>query len=191
MVPAQASRLLRLRYAAKCARCGASLRPGDRARYYPFPKLVTCPDCVLVGVAAPGQSGPGASARREYERLHQRREDAARERLGGPGVLLARAVGEPQSTTAWKQGADGEVRVGHRLEKLLAGSGVPVLHDRRRPGGKANIDHIAVGPGGVTERDDRVLCMGFRRRHYRIRRDADAHVRERRQLPGQAHGHRR
>ena len=58
---------------------------------------------------------------------------------------------EPQSTTAWKKGADGEARAGARLAKLLEGSGVRLLHDRRLPGShSANIDHIAVGPGGIT-----------------------------------------
>ncbi len=42
----------------------------------------------------------------------------------------------------------GEERVGARLEALTA-EGVLVLHDRRIPGGRANIDHLAVGPRGV------------------------------------------
>jgi Nuclease-related domain len=41
--------------------------------------------------------------------------------------------------------------VGARLEKLLDETGVRLLHDCRVPGhGQANIDHIAVGPGGIT-----------------------------------------
>jgi hypothetical protein len=59
--------------------------------------------------------------------------------------------GEPRSTKNWKQGADGEMRGGQRLAELLDGSDVRLLHDRRIPGhGRANIDHIAIGPGGVT-----------------------------------------
>lgn len=43
--------------------------------------------------------------------------------------------------------AEGERRV---AEVLAAATGVQVLHDRLVPGkGKANIDHIAVGPAGV------------------------------------------
>ena len=56
-------------------------------------------------------------------------------------------VGElSQSTIAWKVGAEGEARV---AEVLAQAPGVEVLHDRRIPGSRANIDHIAVGPGGV------------------------------------------
>lgn len=37
-----------------------------------------------------------------------------------------------------------------RLEKLLRDTPVELLHDRRIPGKVSNIDHIAVGPTGVT-----------------------------------------
>jgi hypothetical protein len=93
----------------------------------------------------------GASAQREYDRRHAQREARAREKLGVLGVFLARVTEEPQSTTAWKTGADGEARAGARLAKLLEASGVGLLHDRRMPGSRsANIDHIAIGPGGIT-----------------------------------------
>jgi Nuclease-related domain len=37
------------------------------------------------------------------------------------------------------------------LEKHLTGTIVRLLHDRRVPGhGNPNIDHLAIGPGGVT-----------------------------------------
>lgn len=93
----------------------------------------------------------GDSALREYERRHDAREQHARETLGAVGGLLAKAIDEPASSRAWLQGGRGEVRTGARLEKLLDGTGVRLLHDRCVPGrGNANIDHIAVGPGGVT-----------------------------------------
>jgi hypothetical protein len=96
------------------------------------------------------EGGAGASARREYERRHANREQYARERLGGLGVLLARVIDEPQSTRVWRQGARGEVRTAERLAKHLEDSGVRLLHDRRVPRhGQANIDHIAIGPAGV------------------------------------------
>ena len=93
----------------------------------------------------------GASAQRQYERRRQKREDYARARLGQLGVVLARLIAEPQRDRAWQRGASGETHVGKRLEKHLAGTEIRLLHDRRIPGrGKANIDHIAIGPGGVT-----------------------------------------
>jgi hypothetical protein len=66
-------------------------------------------------------------------------------------VLLARVIDEPRTTKSWQQGGNGEVRVGARLAKHLDGYDVKLLHDRRIPGhGSANIDHIVIGPGGVT-----------------------------------------
>jgi hypothetical protein len=65
-----------------------------------------------------GISGPGASARREYE----------------------------QPIGTWEQGASGERIVGARLDRI---AGIEVLHDRLISGRRSNINHIAVGPGGV------------------------------------------
>lgn len=145
-----ASKSLRLRRPDRCVSCQAELAVGQQALWYPEPRLVTCLDCTLRPLPAPARR-PGEGARREYERSHRKREDHAREKLGGVGVFLARVIDEPQSTTAWKKGAEGEARAGARFEKLLEGSGVKLLHDGRMPGTtRANIDHIAVGPGGIT-----------------------------------------
>ena len=93
----------------------------------------------------------GASALREYERRRKTREDYARQKLGVIGVGLAKLIDEPQTTRAWQRGGNAEVYAGRHLEKHLAGTGVTLLHDRSgRSHGPANIDHIAVGPGGVT-----------------------------------------
>jgi hypothetical protein len=96
----------------------------------------------------------GASARREHERRRDRREQRVQASwdkvgLGGVGAGLAR-LSEPQNQRAWARGAQGEERVAGRLAKLLDGYGVELLHDRRIPGSRANIDHLAIGPGGVT-----------------------------------------
>jgi len=53
---------------------------------------------------------------------------------------------EPRSVRAWGVGASGEEALAHALTKV---SGVIVLHDRRVPGTKGNIDHIVIAPGGV------------------------------------------
>src|SRR6185312_7460685 len=75
------------------------------------------------------------------------------------GVWLTRLRGDPLTTYWWKQGGVGEVKVAKRLESLLRDSGVHLLHDRLAPGRRrANIDHIAVGPGGVTVIDAKTLA---------------------------------
>jgi Nuclease-related domain len=49
---------------------------------------------------------------------------------------------------AWRRGAVGERRTA-RLLGQLERHGWPVLHDLALPGSRANIDHLAIGPGGV------------------------------------------
>jgi hypothetical protein len=89
----------------------------------------------------------GRSANREYERRKSAREIRVKGRLGDTlgGVVLA-ITGEPQSTRAWVRGATGE----QKLAEALAGvPGIELLHDRRVPHTRGNIDHIVVAPGGV------------------------------------------
>src|SRR5215217_3006119 len=90
----------------------------------------------------------GASARREHDRRRANRERRVREKhphIGG--ALLALRDG-PTHETVWARGAAGEERVAAYLAKHL-NDDVVVLHDRRIPGRRANIDHIAVAPSGV------------------------------------------
>lgn len=91
---------------------------------------------------------PGRSADAEYRR-RRARDEARRRATFGKVAWLATLLGsERQSTRAWSVGADGERRVGAALEGALGPRGI-VLHDRRVPGTRANIDHIAVAPSGV------------------------------------------
>jgi hypothetical protein len=92
----------------------------------------------------------GASAEREYERRQARRRERASERYGPLGALAVKWIGEP-STEAWRRGAAGEQHVARQLAKHLRGSNVVLIHDRRIPGrGRANIDHLTIGPAGIT-----------------------------------------
>lgn len=61
--------------------------------------------------------------------------------------VLGRLFITPQSIRAWRTGADGETKTAAALERL--GDDWIVLHDRRIPGSRANIDHVAIGPPGI------------------------------------------
>ena len=67
------------------------------------------------------------------------------------GVLstLGRLFLAPNHVRAWSIGATGEVHVGALLDGLEA-RGWFVLHDRRVPGARENIDHLLIGPPGVV-----------------------------------------
>lgn len=71
--------------------------------------------------------------------------------LVGAIILLklgADLIAPKKSTTSYATGADGERRTGEVLESL-SHHGYVTLHDRRIPSSRANIDHIAIGPGGI------------------------------------------
>ncbi|MEO5661892.1 MAG: nuclease-related domain-containing protein [Nocardioides sp.] len=91
---------------------------------------------------------PGASARREFERRQGKREERIRSKHPKLGGLFLALSDDPQSTKSWDVGAVGEERVGARLNELASES-LRLLHDRRIPGTRANIDHIVVASSGV------------------------------------------
>jgi hypothetical protein len=159
------SRRLKLRRPDRCVVCGASLAPGTFAYWDAEAKTVTCLECLGTAtagackletanpiaepeVSALDRGVAGASARRRYELLHSRREQRSRDRFGRlSGVHLA-LTNDPQSTIAWAQGSRGERLLGEFLEKIHDESIVVVLHDRRIPGTRANVDHIAITRSG-------------------------------------------
>lgn len=89
----------------------------------------------------------GAGARRELERRRLKREAKTREAHPHIGGLLLKLQTAPQSEKAWETGALGEEELGAHLSKTCPD--IVVLHDRRMPGRRTNIDHIAVAPSGV------------------------------------------
>ena len=117
----------------------------------------------------PGAGHSGASALRKYERLSERHHERAKAEVApdaawrdqverGHPVLgrLASALTPkptigpgPQNVTAWKTGSHGEVRVGGVLDDWAATLGAIVLHDRKVPGSRANIDHLVIAPSGI------------------------------------------
>jgi hypothetical protein len=64
-------------------------------------------------------------------------------------AVLEALSADSRDEARWAQRAESEERA-RRLETLLAGSGVRLLNDRRVPGARASVDHIAIGPRGVT-----------------------------------------
>ncbi|QHK22586.1 NERD domain-containing protein (plasmid) [Pseudarthrobacter psychrotolerans] len=153
---------MRVRYAGVCRVCGASLPAGTEAIYESETKTIRCLECAteatetmspdlepLSDDSLSAESGvAGSSARREYERRKAKDEEKLREKWGRFGGLAVALSDERPHTKSWDRGAIGEERLGARLNALAADD-MAVLHDRRIPGSKANIDHIAITPGGI------------------------------------------
>lgn len=156
---------MRLRYPGACRVCGTALPAKTEAVYERTTKTVRCsshddpeppgPPTTAIALELDGSpekaveaGAPGASARREFEQRKAKREArirAAHPKIGG---LLHALTNDPQSTRAWDVGAVGEEQLGHRLNELATDQ-LRVLHDRRIPGSRANIDHLVVTPTGV------------------------------------------
>lgn len=155
---------MKLRYAGVCRLCGTELAARVEAIYEPSTKTVRCvecPDGAAVALADRSEVQPspvekagddggaaGSSARREYERRKAMDEERLRRKWGKLGGIAVALSDEKQSTKAWATGAVGEERLGARLDSLVSES-IAVLHDRRIPGTRANIDHIAITTAGI------------------------------------------
>lgn len=163
----------KLRYAGQCRLRERELPARAEAVYERTTKTVRCVDCtpkplaeatsvevsaepivvveqaeVVDDVQQVEAGSAGLSARREVERRHANRAQRVRTKHPKLGGLILALSDDPQSTTAWDTGALGEELLGNGLNKRSSPS-LRVLHDRRVPGTRANIDHIAVTPTGI------------------------------------------
>ena len=145
-----APRPIRLRFDGLCSRCGTPLTRGTDAVWDPASRTVHCIECPARGSDTGGsivEGVAGASARREHERRTAKRNVETRSRWGDRlGGLILKVSEDPISTRAWSIGAAGEEKLARELVGI---DGIRLLHDRRIPGSRANIDHIVVAPGGV------------------------------------------
>jgi hypothetical protein len=70
-------------------------------------------------------------------------------RRGRLVTLLEALSADSLHEARWARKAESDERA-RRLEALLAGSGVRLLNNRRVPGARSTIDHLAIGPRGIT-----------------------------------------
>jgi hypothetical protein len=168
-------RVIRLRYAGTCAGCGQALPAGTRAWWDADARSTTCKACTDQASAAPStenlevgnvavenvgaESTPeagvsraagmaGGSARNKYERLHQAREERIDRQWGRLSGFVKFLSDDPQSTRAWARGSEGERRLAAHLLRTVGDRSV-LLHDRKVPRTRGNIDHLAVAASGV------------------------------------------
>jgi Nuclease-related domain len=140
-----------VKYDGVCSRCGVPLHAGEVAVYDRPTRSIHCVVCPIDGGSsetAPIDPGvAGASARREFERRKNSREERVRSRLGDRlGRVVLAVTDDPQSTRAWARGAGGEEKLAKALSDL---PDLIILNDRAVPGTRGNIDHIVIAPAGV------------------------------------------
>jgi hypothetical protein len=163
------AKLIRLRYAGTCAGCSGHLPAGTKAWWDADARSTTCTACRATPATVPIPETPqesmvseptppppapmavgeaGASARHEYERRHERREQRIDQRWGRLSGVVKFLSDDPQSTKAWARGSEGERRLAAHLLRAVGDRAV-LLHDRRVPGTRGNIDHLAIASSGV------------------------------------------
>lgn len=161
------SRLLTLRRPDTCVGCRQPLAAGTRGWWDPSARAVTCSTCHTGSAAAatphpapppvpshppepaPIDRGvPGASAQRVYEQRRHARDKRTQRQWGPLSGLVAAVSSEPAHQVNWARGAHAEREIARRLERQTADRAI-LLHDRRKPGSTANIDHIAISSAGV------------------------------------------
>lgn len=146
---------MRLRYAGTCRLCGTALPARADAIYEPSTRTVRCVVCPATATvprtpeaSVDVSSHAGSSARREYERRKAKDEQALRDKWGRLGGVAVALSDERTTTRNWATGAVGEERLAARLD-AASSPVLALLHDRRIPSSRANIDHIAITPSGV------------------------------------------
>jgi hypothetical protein len=150
--------MLHLRRPDVCIVCGVSLAAGCRASWDPTARTVTCAKCAQASGEGPGpgppehaldQGRPGASAAREHRKRKRKREARTRQAHPRVGGLLLALRREPRQEAAFRLGELGEKTTANYLERRTLNAPVMLLHDRRMPEVRGNIDHLAITPTGV------------------------------------------
>lgn len=109
--------------------------------------MVLCLECVALDTVHV-LGTPGSGARREHARRLDRHQTRVRTRHPRLGPVVLALTDDPAHVSAWAKGAVGEEQLGRRLTEM-AGEQLKVLHDRKIPRSRANIDHVVVTTGGV------------------------------------------
>lgn len=180
-----ASRELKLRRADACVECGSALDAGVRAWWDADSKTVTCLECragaaepdVVTESASGTSSGElvrgeaGASIQREYEKRRANHERRTREKHRLTGGLRLRIQDEPQHLKAFRTGAAGEREVARSLARWVPADRAEFLFNRQMPGGRGDIDNLAVSAQGVWVIDSKNL--NGKKRIERVRKGDD------------------
>ncbi len=121
--------------------------PEPAPKAEPQPTPVPAPASSRRPAARPGRdlalNRPGEAVRARADEEWQARKDRSKFR-----AYAARVLDAHTDERAWRVGAQGEEKVGPKLEKLIP-LGWRVLHSIPVGRRGADIDHLLVGPGGV------------------------------------------
>jgi hypothetical protein len=164
---------LALRREDQCSQCGTDLAAGTVAWWDSVARTVTCAPCHHADkqMEEPpsddsppelDRGRPGASLEREHERRRTKREQSVRDAHPHIGGLLLTLSEPPQHETAFLRGYQGEQAVADSLKRRTEDGSVVILHNRRMPQGRGDIDHVAIAPNGVFVIDSKDIKGSIR-----------------------------
>jgi Nuclease-related domain len=162
------AKLIRLRYEGSCFLCSSALSPGTKGWWDSELRTVACVGCHSGDSGSPLEAVPpirvneeaplhapnpiagvaGESALRMFDQRHRRRESQIERKWGKLARVVKFMSDDPQSVKAWAKGSEGERRLAADLTQRVGNRAV-LLHDRKIPGSRANIDHLAIAPSGI------------------------------------------
>ena len=133
-----------LRFESTCELCGKKLAKGVKALYLSERKKIRCishDDVASSGVAGQSAKDKGLSI--------EAKRKAEIESIKYIGKFIYPFLDPSKEAQKWARGAIGEMKIGKVIEEIANENMFKVLHDRKIPKSKANIDHILVTPKGV------------------------------------------
>lgn len=156
------SKIIKTRYKTTCNACSEPIERNQQAAWQFAEKKVTCLQCYShsqqPGSKREKDTGTtryldlgiaGGSGEVEYLNRKEKYEKTIKENHPILGKLMLLLNEEPQRIQAWKKGYEGEKLLGDALDSLGEKYGYIVLHDRKIPKTRANIDHIVINSTGV------------------------------------------
>jgi hypothetical protein len=156
------NKIIKTRYKTTCNACSEPIERNQQVAWQFAEKKVTCLQCYDLS----GKTGKlseqnsdtprhinsgvaGGSGEIEYLKRKEKYEKTIKENHPISGKLILLLNEEPQRIQAWKKGYEGEKLLGDALDSLGEKYGYIVLHDRKIPKTRANIDHIIINSTGV------------------------------------------
>ena len=93
---------------------------------------------------------PGVAARTKFKNKNKKRQEVITQKYGKfLGSVINFLQEDSDEKSNWEKGFEGEEQIGEILNELSQLDEFFVLHDRKIPNSRANIDHIVISNRGV------------------------------------------
>jgi hypothetical protein len=130
---------IKLKYQSKCDLCSKTLPRNTKAIYDTKLKKVRCLTHEEINI----KGSAGFSAKEKAFSIEKKRKEDI-ESIPYIGKIIYPFLNPSKEAARWAKGANGELRTGKVLEDIAIEHNFKLLHDRKIPKSRANIDHILI-----------------------------------------------